>query len=316
MPNRVKPQNSSSRKRRILFTSALSLTLLTAFGVVSGTIAWYQYSTLASLTFIGTSVKGSKILQISCDGGNTWKSELSSDDIRAAIGEDIGSALLPITPGNQAKEAALSDTFYLNPVYQKTSYAYWQKADTTNYLSFDLQFRVTDGSSENALVDYDNELYLSDFVAQADSDSPVDGDISAALRVHIASASESKYHLVSKNGGETLTSGNLDLDGDGALDTGKKYEWEEEGTPLVYGDEGSTETSYAPSQLYPTVNEDKSLSGESLGTIPASSTLTLTITTWIEGWQTFDSSAVWDVDTYAGAMFDLGLSFEVSSLLS
>ena len=80
-----------------------SLTLLSAFtlaGSISGTVAWYQYSTKATVAYTGTSAHCSKLLQISADDGTTWGSDLGDSDLP-------GASFAPITTGGQDKDVAL-----------------------------------------------------------------------------------------------------------------------------------------------------------------------------------------------------------------
>ena len=60
--------------------SALAIcTTASIVGAITGTVAWFQYSTRAQVAYTGTTVHCSQNLRISLDG-NTWKTELQSSD--------------------------------------------------------------------------------------------------------------------------------------------------------------------------------------------------------------------------------------------
>lgn len=313
---RNKPTKISDRKGLYIPLLA-ALTCITALSTVTGTLAWYQYSALASASYIFTTAKATELLQIRVGEGD-WKSSLTSADFTSYLGGTYGTAIQPISStGVQARDADLNP-LKANPRYQVTESDNWGDALTASYVTFPISFRVTDGTVSNGeagLLNKDAPLYLSDFKIRNETSSA----LSSALRVHFANRTEgaNKFILLSENGGTIDTHGNLDLNGDGALDTGVRYEWDTDTTPLVYGGSDATETSYAPSDVLGTVDADGSIrSGISLGTIPALGTLTLNVTLFLEGWQTLGeaSSSMWDVATYTGIQLGVGLSFSIPKL--
>lgn len=305
-----KVNRSNNGKRKAVLVSSLSLLVgLTAIGSVTGTLAWYQYSTLASASYIFTTAKTSELLQVRVGEGD-WKSSLTTTDFTTYLGGNYGTAIAPVTTGDtQARDAALVD-LKSNPRYQVADPANWGDAAHSSYVAFPLSFRVlAGGASATDLFAQDVDLYLSDVTFRDVDNTGLD----TALRVHFANTAGSKYMLVSENGGETTTSGVLDLNGDGKSDTSKRYEWEDD-TEITYGK--GTETSYAPSEVLATVQSDGTLSGGvSLGTIPASSTVTITVTIYLQGWQSLSNSVIWDMATYVGKSFGVGLSFSIPKLV-
>ncbi len=332
------PMKLNSKK---LITSAM-LTLIGAsmVGSVAGTVAWYQYSTRASAAYVGTSTKCTGKLQVvvgneteaATKADSDWKTKLDVADITGYIATQSGqnnttaAQVTPVTAGNQKKNAALN-TLKAHPVYNYTEYSAWQNAEATDYVTFPLTFRVVDvdGGSTTSTLDQDMDLYLQDLLIQADSNNPTGkSDISNAIRVHFATTEDApKYWLFSNEGKTIDTCGELDLDGDNQPDEasarGTNYSFETTST-LTYGDTGSKEEAYklADVKADDTNNNGALTGGQAIGTIANGSTLTINVTIWLEGWQKFGAtgseSANWDPATYIGAMFDVGMTFAVTTL--
>lgn len=294
--------NRFNNKGKIV-ASLLLLALGTGAGSIAGTVAWYQYSTIASASYIATTAKASELLQISAGDSGDWKSVLATSDISTAKG-DTGTSIVPVTAGNQEKNAVLN-TLKSTPRYQYTNPTNWGDAPDTSYLQFSLSFRVQDG--EGSALNQEAPLYISDLAFKDDV-------LSDALRIHIHNETAGTNFLLARTNASIDTHGNLDLNGDGSADTAKKYEWETADTPLDYGD-GGTETAYLPSDMYPTDNAGALSDGTTIGTIPSGGTLSLTFTIFVEGWEPLGGSAVWDSSTYAGKQFGVGFSFIIPKLV-
>jgi len=310
MQHKVNRSNNGKKRKAVLVSSLSLLAGLTAIGSVTGTLAWYQYSTLASASYIFTTAKTSELLQVRVGEGD-WKSSLATTDFTTYLAGSYGTAIAPVTTGDtQARDAELV-TLKSNPRYQVTDPANWGDAAHSSFVTFPLSFRVlAGGNSSTELFSQSVDLYLSDITFR-DVDST---GLESALRVHFANATNTKYMLVSEKGGVTTTNGALDLNGDGVNDTAQRYEWDTDDTALTYG-KGS-ETAYAPSDVLATVASDGTLSGGvSLGTIPASDTLTVNVTIYLQGWQALDSSVMWDMATYVGKKFGVGLSFSIPKVV-
>ena len=246
------------KKKSIIIPAFALLIGASLAGSISGTVAWYQYSTRVNTAYVGVSGGTSENLQISLAGGE-WSTRLTKEAIENYVsGSEYGAKVLPITSGAMEKDSALPENFFLNPIYgQEGGYANWQKADKANYVVLPLQLRYVqrDGDKEGGANDAKNvakEVFLSDLLIQEDkaNDAKDKEDLSEAIRFHIDAFKEEDRNvpanhinrLISKNGGTTVTEGKLDLDGDGALDY--KYNSDQYGfgsdetTPLIYG-EGS-----------------------------------------------------------------------------
>ena len=317
------------KKNRIIVPALSLLVGVTLAGSISGTIAWYQYSTRANGAYLGMSGGTIGNLQLRLNGGE-WLTRLTKNDIATYLAgsqEAYGSKVKPITSGNMDKNDAIPANFYRNPIAGAGEYAKWEKADTTNYISLPLELRFVEnnGSGENNIA---KDVYLSDLYIAADDANAANGkeDLSDAIRFHVASDDgvNQKNFLISKNGGSIATNGKLDLDGDGEIDqayTGNKYGFGD-GNQLVdviYG-EGNQVAYAAKVQdgiLVGTNDENLGLNNleldgasKSIGKTLAGSSayLEVVITIWVEGWQEFAGSPIWDAN-YIDSQFDIGFEF-------
>ena len=310
----------------IMLSSARGLAFI---GSIGGTIAWYQYSTLATAAVSGSSAKCTENLQVAVGTGEglTFKSSLTTNDIsnylkttRAEADQETVTVLKPVTAGNQEKNATLNG-LKSNPVYQHGPYTDWEDAVNTDYVTFPLTFRVLDidGNSSNTLLNRDSKLGLSDITIEgkdvAGNEAEGKTDISSAIRVHFSSkdGTADVNRLVSKAGGETVTHGHLDLNGDGADDTMAKYEWDNNSTAIDYGSANSKEISYSAAEMSTKDGIDYT---NYIGVIPANQTLTVNVTIFREGWQVLEGSttAIWDATKVIGANYRVGRSFEIPKL--
>ena len=330
------PMKLNSKK---IITSAM-LTLIGAsmVGSVAGTVAWYQYSTRASAAYVGTSAKCSEMLQVvvgtateaASAAESDWKTNLSVSNITTYIAGQSGQTattaaqVTPVTAGNQKKNAALN-TLKAHPVYTYTAYSAWQNAAATDYVTFPLTFRVkdVDGASTTTKLAQDMNLYLQDLLIQADGSNPSGkSDISAAIRVHFATTETTPNYMLLSNEGVTIdTCGALDLNGDtvddALSDRGTAYSFETT-TALTYGDANSKEEAYDIDDVKADDTNGVLTGGTAVGTIASGSTLTVNVTIWLEGWQKLGASgsqsALWDATKYVGALFDVGMTFAVTTI--
>ena len=223
-----------------IIVSALALAIGGSLaGSISGTVAWYQYSTRANVSYVGTSAGASGNLQLRIknysDANNVWADRLTIDQIDAYLASvNRGNKVQPITFGAMGRDSALPAKSYLNPVPGKGPYAQWNEASIANYVQIPLELRYNerDGIEENEIDDKEVEkaVYLSKLLIKGDYTNAANEkkDLSNAIRVHVSSfqsndesedhANTLKNKLISKIGGTTLTGAKLDLDGDGRLD--------------------------------------------------------------------------------------------------
>ena len=315
-------------------------------GSISGTVAWYQYSTRVTAAYIGTSAKATENLQIkaiSADGTKDsittavtdgYFQDLTSTQISAVIDgatAKYGTALAPITTGEQAKDAALSSSLKGNPIYQYASTSQWADATIANYVQFKLSFRVQDIDGGSSAAYLEKNVYLTN-VTIMDNSANSSLDLSDAVRVHISNGltgTSAVNALFSKSGADTNVYGNLDLNNDGEYDKTAGYEWDTSSTTIMYGDNEKKQTAYAVNDSAVVADDtNATLTGGKAFCKTASdgTDVTLTVTIWLEGWQKLDvapagnkdkgtsgsdESPVWDAATYINKKFNVGLRFAV-----
>ena len=315
---------TNSIKRIVVSTMALAMGAALV-GSISGTVAWYQYSTRATAAFIGSSAHCTHSLEVSVDGSN-WATELSSSEIIAAATNHNGSRFSPVTPGAETKSgAALPSTMYGNPSYGYFEYSKWAAADENAYLQFDLYFRVVDHDGKTTPTYLAEDLYFTDITigAHGTTGGITADDFDESIRIFIADADSAANNLMlAKVAGDTVLGAKLDLNNDGEYDKTGKYEWDDR-EALEYGDKNVKETAAAWS-TYTADGSNAALDATGatkLGTTKASSTaLHLTFTIWMEGWAKLDNgvtgnkettdTSVWDVASYIGG-FHVGMEFGV-----
>ena len=213
-----------------IIVSALALAIGASLaGSISGTVAWYQYSTRANVALIGEAGGFSGNLQMRFVGDNDWKTRITWTDMNNYLASKLQANeemnLVPMTFGTMGKASPLPQYGYVQPVAGISDMSKWAKATNKNYAQFQLELRYNerDGRKEGEpAVDGKNielPVYLSKLVIK---EHTVEGkkDLSNAVRVHISSSyndgvDQLDNKLISKNGGTILTQGKLDLDGDG-----------------------------------------------------------------------------------------------------
>ena len=315
------------KKNRIIVPALSILVGVSLAGSISGTIAWYQYSTRAHAAYLGMSGGTNGNLQLRLDGGE-WLTRLTRTDVDNYLANhSLATNVQPITSGNMNKGDALPANLYRNPILGKGEYSKWEKADQSNYISIPLELRYvqSNGTEDNNIA---KDVYLSDLsITTTDSNNANNKkDLSDSIRFHVASndGQNQKNFLISKNGGSIATNGKLDLDGDGNDDqayTGNKYGFGDGNAleDVIYG-EGSQDAYAAKVDggiLAGTNDQDLDLDNleldgvsKSIGKTLASNSdfLEVEITIWVEGWQQFDGSPIWD-SHYIDSQFDIGFEF-------
>ena len=311
-----------------LTVSALAIAMGAGLaGAISGTFAWYQYSTRSTVAIAGTSVSTTKNLKVSINGGE-YASDLKMANVANALGavtDELATArgvsknvysdgsLKPVTTkGTVLKTDALtsSNSFFGNPTFGVAGADSYTSSATTDYIRFNLTFK-NEVKVNNGTATMDNvDVYLENVTIRVANDNPEGKvDLSKAVRVHLAAQGGSNA-LIAKEATSTDTNGKLDLNGDTKLDAEDyRYEWDtyDENKQIVYG--AGTQASYAQddASLYPTSVTSEAITGG----FKVDAGKTLTVTIWLEGWEKFGdpASAIWDPATFAGAKFNVGLSF-------
>ena len=270
-------------------------------GSISGTVAWYQYSTRSTVAFVGTSIGTSNTLQVKVSHGSDageFKTDYATTDTTAVLGA-ANQKVAPVTTGDHANNTALG-VLKKNPIFGVTEIAKWKTAEVDkDYVQFKLNFQVYDNVAKAVSTDTRN-VYLENLVIRQ-ATTGATKDVSPAIRVHLAAGD--KYALVSQAGEAIATSGNLKLKDGTNNDNGKRFEWDDDDV-LTYG--SGTQTCY------------KQDSGDIIATttdpyIPTGGfnfpiTTQLTVTIFMEGWQELGGDTTWDTD-YINNNFNVGLSF-------
>ena len=156
------------KKKSIIIPAFALLIGASLAGSISGTVAWYQYSTRVNAAYVGVSGGTSGNLQIKLGDGE-WTTRLTKETIAAYINNaeknpnKYGKSIQPITSGTMIQDGAVPTDFYLNPVYgQGGAYAdNWMKASKENYLVLPLQLRYVekDGVKEGFVALTDKGLF-------------------------------------------------------------------------------------------------------------------------------------------------------------
>ena len=287
------------KSRNFIISSLVALTGATLASSVTGTVAWFQYATSASIAYTGTTVGCSKLLQLSVDEGVNWKTDF-------AFGQDTAIPFTPVTSGHVTKNGNLPSQLSKGPTYKKADQADWGLATpNTDYQQFKLQIRLNDVSDGSDTLSSAN-VCLSDLTIKNANNST---DLEEAIRVHFAVKNGSNY-LFSLNGDTINVCGQLDLNNDGQYDA-SGYAFEDQEV-INYNGTGKTQGSYAA--------DDGDVIGVSLGNTN-DSVLEITVTVWVEGWALLDTgvtgnkvasnTAVWDNATYTSNNFHVGMTFDV-----
>ena len=208
---------------------------------LSSTLAWFQYATRAQVAYVGALTHSTKLLKISIDNGGHWGNDYYQDDMASHIS---GNHLVPITTGEQTKDAALTN-FYAQPEFGVGGdYTHWLPADNTSYARFTILAKVADVDGTNSPAALVNDVYITELLIQDDATNGTTNDLSNAVRVHIAvtdATDTTRNFLFAKNVTSTAVGGYLDLNDDGHYDK----DLDSWGTlDCYYGVENGVQTSY------------------------------------------------------------------------
>ena len=239
------------------------LVLATFVGSISGSLAWWAYSTRVTVSFQGTSINECEHLQI---GLKTYKfdnakvaeleatgleedTDLADGDYRYVFAEPGGG----FDAESIKKYLQLENKYSYNALEPVTSRTYTSGSDihlyerpmtgtllnttiakTDKYIYIPFVFRVLDGSGDK--LD-DIPIYLSGVQAEAHNETP-SGKAQNALRVHFNNGTAAEQFILNVGDNETTepenmftyVAGCLDLIGDGVYDDNNTD------TEAIYGD--------------------------------------------------------------------------------
>ena len=307
----MKTQN---KKKIIVSTLAIAMGAALA-GSISGSVAWYQYSTRAAAQIQGTAAGTMGELQIQGrkSGGSTIDGGTSNSIV---LGRDEFKPMSVYKDGSTTK--------YVDaPVYQ-TPILPAQKNDALHYIDYELNFKFEHKENAASSELLAKNIYLVDF----DIVNAGTNDITGAVRVELCDKDGASLFLLSDNaaGETTLTSGNLDLNNNTVLDT---LEWDCKDAgdeKITYKNHATLGASYA-TVAHSSVVVDKNAEGfdpYDLDTDNSAKVLLQTKTTgwsdnlivrvWLEGWALLGgaTNASWGTE-YLAQNFNINMQFACSA---
>ena len=241
-----------------IIVSAIALCIgASVAGSVSGTIAWYQYSTRANVAFIGQSGGFSGNLQMRFAGENDtkWRTRITWQEMNQNLADNgFATKPVPMTFGKLGKDESLAGKkAYTQPIPGVAAMTSWGQATEENYAQFTLQLRynerdgIAEGEPATDAKNVAENVYLTKLLIQEDSSNEElgKGDLSNAVRVHISSfdGNQTKSKLISNLGRDMATKGKLDVDGDGKDDKtypdNDEFGFKEDSqlVDIIYGDD-------------------------------------------------------------------------------
>ena len=249
--------------------SALAIMTVASFaGAISGTVAWFAYSTRAKLSYVGTSVDQGVLLQVGLVCDQKYWSEEDADDLYKLTYENVdgkhiyfskgglnstimgayltraGYAVNTLEPLTSAEYTTNLSNAAEDVVLYKAPTAFKARSNHLNgtaqprsYSFIKLAFRVMNNDDT---INKNQPVWLTHSVAEARTSA--DGNISQAIRVFIdgteSGGQKFIYNPSAENDGYVNVAGLLNLNKDDYYDV---YGGEE----LIYGDyTGSLATTH------------------------------------------------------------------------
>lgn len=249
-------------------------TVITAMGIISataGSLAWYAYSRSVRISFIGTSIAKSALLNVGIVDDSHYLTDekvaqyelvretydnhsivfsRSTDGIDYHVIQDYlfrspyaVNLLFPVTTQTRALNTTTALSLYESPVYGVTTIN--TPAKTNHYVVLPLAFRMADSDGQTIETD----VWLTDCKVQASGEN-----IDQALRVFVEN-SQRKFLMRPSDktmvNGVTKVGGILDLDGDGTYDYNlsnhnELYYGEYDGTLVHASTEYGIDKEHAP----------------------------------------------------------------------
>jgi hypothetical protein len=316
-----------------VFATALGLSII---GGISGTVAWYQYNSKVTASYIGVSTADTGVLRIKEGSAGSWTRAVdkgSSNTLKPVTFEKDANGKFDTTKGWTTPEAGAGNelghgSYYLGKDYvpasgtaaEEKGYTGWIQAGATDFAQFDLYFdayQVNPDQDSEGYTHVARPVFLSNYILRSlDSNDQVISTKLAedAIRVEFDIFDESEQLIsqivTGKAASTTALCGALDLDGSGTADKYHATPWNDvpealNGEPIEYGIHGANQT----------VTELGSYNsvGAPLFTTIASDTVSrhVRISIWLEGWALLNSAprAEWNPFQTAGCKVQVGLEF-------
>lgn len=324
-----------------VFASAMGLAVI---GGVSGSVAWYQYNSKVTASYIGVSTADTGVLRIK-EGSGSWT---------RAVDKGANNKLRPVTFDKVSAESDKFDTtkgwttpeagagnaevlghgsYYEGKDYvpasgtsaEEKGYAGWIQASSSDFAQFDLYFDAYQTNAEENDSGYTHvarPVFLSNYILRSlDADGNVISTKNAedAIRIQFDVLNDSNeitsQIITGKEASTTKLNGALDLDGSGTAD---KYhatpfndvpnttgEGAINGTEIEYGLHGVNQTVTALSSYNSSSNALFSTSGDE------AKPTHVRVSIWLEGWALLNSAtrAEWNPFKVAGCSVQVGLEF-------
>lgn len=272
-------------------------------GSISGSMAWYQYSTRAYAAIKGTTIGTLGRLQL----------KQAAEEVTAYA--DVKS----IAAKNFKPTTVLRDggslTFLDHPVYQVPTLPAIAN-NNLPYVDYVFNFRFQESTNGEDWADKAaRNIYLSHFDVIDSGTADGHKDVSEAVRVafYVGDATAAKAVLSKTSAKTTTTHGSLNLNDNAYVDT-MKFDLSDDDyatNAIDYTNGADSYTTDAHATWIPTAQELANI--YSLDTTIAAKALcttaqTLTVRVWLEGWELLNSSASWTKE-YIAQNFELQLQF-------
>ena len=311
-----------SNKKIIVSTLALAMGAALA-GSISGSVAWYQYSTRAAAQFKGTSIGTTGNLQVKMEYGTHVSGYSTYVDNSAAPDQ--------FKPMSASGTTAGSLTYYRAPVARQAQLPEYGSTEQKDYVEYTLSFQFLEDGSP-----IQKNVYLTYFAIENAGSA---NDISSAVRVEIIGTNKFFLSKVAAddtstttvNELQTITHGELDLDPEGLPGYNKPdtlfwklddsdYDSTANPTNAIDYINGSSQsyTTQAHSAALNTSTDPYDLDTDNEAKVLTTTTNTSTaasikVRIWLEGWDLLGGTSARWAETYMNQNFNVNMQFACSA---
>lgn len=260
-----------------VFATAMGLSVI---GGVGGAVAWYQYNSKVTTSFIGTSVADTGVLQIGYikegESDITWGRDFQAMQDHKLFPVTFGELQTVSNKANCLPDKAYmypeagSGEGYVNHQPSNPDFPHWTEAEEgTHYYQFELYFKATqtDSTKESGSRLVARPVYITNTILNCldKNGDDVDADKALdALRIHMEIEGSGNKLLSNTARTDLELSGAMDLDDNGEDDTYHSTLWNHkladygerqygtdagepilDGQEICYGIYGQTQTTEA-----------------------------------------------------------------------
>ena len=159
--------------KKVIAPAFMLLAGASLVGSVTGTIAWYQYSTRANVSYIGSSAGTIGNLQVRLAGGE-WGTQVRTDDVLDYLAaQNIGQKVEPVTPGNLEKDGSLKHGNWK----EMAEIPFGEQDPDTAGADTSKKYLQIDGINPAKLFKYENSAWAEDDSIDLENAAP---DVDAA----------------------------------------------------------------------------------------------------------------------------------------